>query len=168
MTLRALEFEIGMDLMLERSGRKPISRSSQRPPVFSLHGFFIKIRCSLFRVSGLVTRVAVGRQRSQFTFRVVTGEARCVGERPRFERALVCLMAIVTGTGVLVFAMREKYAELRNKADSLSGCEKRLAKTRERISSRVLRSRFHVTVGTDLRNWSFARKELLPMATKAC
>jgi len=89
-----------------------------------------------------------------------------MSEGAGFKTALVRLMAIVTGSGVLVFGVREKHAELGNKACGLCGREKRFAKTRKRISSRVLRRSFHVAVGTDARRGSLAREKLLPMTIK--
>jgi len=170
-TLRALQLEIPMNLVFESSRGNTIARSRQRPPVLRFHrrnDLFIKVHGVFPGRAVFVTGIAVRGQRRKFTLGVVTCEARGVSERPCFERALVRLMAIVTGGGVLVFAMREKHTELGNEAYRFCGREKWFAKTRKRISSRVLRRSFHMAVGTDAWRRSLASEELLPMAIKAC
>jgi len=60
MTLRTFQLEIGVDLVLERSGGNTISRRRQRPPVFHFHLFGIKVCYLFFGRRVFVTRVATG------------------------------------------------------------------------------------------------------------
>ena len=84
----------------------------------------------------------------------------------RFALRLVRLMAI-GAICIGMFVVREKYAKLGDKVDGLSGGKKRFAKTRERVTRRVDWRRFHMTVETDLWNWTLTREELLSMTIQA-
>lgn len=191
-TLCALE--IGVYFMSKRSRRNPILPGSDGPPITDPHcldGLLIKIGRTFFRFWCFVTGVAVLRQRRQLALLVVTREARCVSQWSRLERSflqperitdilwrlsneliirfalrLISLMAI-GAICIGMFVVRKKYAKLGDKVDGLSGGQKRFAKTRERVTRRVDWRRFHMTVGTDPRNWTLTREELLSMTIHA-
>jgi len=112
-----------------------------------------------------VTRVAVRRQWRELALLVVTGEAHRVSEQPYFEAFVLRLRRFVaiSARRVCVLLMRKGNVKLRNKTCALSGREKWHAETRKRISRRVDGRRFHMAVGTDLRNRSLTREELLSM-----
>ena len=84
----------------------------------------------------------------------------------RLVLRMVRLMAIGTSR-VGVFIVREKDTKLRDKANGLWCRKESFAETRERISRRIHRRPFHVTVVADRRDRSLAGKELLPVAIKA-
>lgn len=65
--------------------------------------------------------------------------------------------------GIRVFLMREVHAKFGNKIDRLRGSKKRFAKTREDVTRSVGGRGFHMTIGTDSRNRTLAREELLSM-----
>lgn len=67
--------------------------------------------------------------------------------------------------GVLVVWKQD--VEIRNKLSPLNSGKKRFTKTRKRIPRSFNRSRFHVAVGANPRNWPLAREELLPVTSQA-
>jgi len=64
---------------------------------------------------------------------------------------------------VLMFVMRKVNCKLRDVVSRKLAGIRNVTKTRKPVSRSVERRGFHMTVGTDLRSWSFAREELLPV-----
>ena len=167
MTLRALQ--IRMRLVPKRTRRDSITRGIQRPPVFRLARSRLlgEIGSALFERRPLVTHIAILRQGRELALLIVTSEATRVCERPRPKSSLVIAFVDLMTVGTLrigVFVVREQNAKLRNKIDRPCSREKRFTQTRKRIARCLDRRCFHVTVGTDLRNRTLTREELLPMA----
>lgn len=81
--------------------------------------------------------------------------------RQRSRRFRLERLMTISALRVFVFLVRKLHLEIGNKPAPLHRCQKSLAKTRERVTSSVVRGCFHMAVGADPRNRAFARKELL-------
>src|ERR1051325_9919575 len=73
----------------------------------------------------------------------------------------------ILAIGISVCVVREVDAKLVDNIDGLCGGEKSFTQTRKHVKRSVNRCRFHMTVGTDLRNGSLAGEELSPGAVQA-
>lgn len=182
-----------MRLVSKRTRRSSLAPRSDGPPVLNTHRLHqrrIEIDYACRWIRQRVARIAVGRQRRQLTFLVVTREAARMRKRPRLERPflqpepvadifrrlrhklivrlvlrLMGLMAIAA-VGIGVFVMRKRDAEIRNKVACFHGREKTLAQTRKRKPRSVVRRGFNVTVQTDARSRTLTGKELLPVTVE--
>jgi hypothetical protein len=117
----------------------------------------------------LVTHVAVCRQRRKLTLLVVTREAHFVSYWSSLRRLFALRLRVLMAVGAIrigVLVMWEGDVEFGDEAGGLRRCEKSFAKTGKHVPRCVARCCFHVTVRTDLWDWSLAREELLSMTVK--
>src|SRR6185503_11788734 len=97
----------------------------------------------------------------------MTSEACRMHQWRRLQRSLrlFTLMA-VRAVRITMLVVWKRDPEIRYKPTCFHGCQERLAKTRKRKSSRIVRCGFHVTVQTNARHRPFASKELLPVTVQ--
>src|SRR5215204_4537393 len=72
----------------------------------------------------------------------------------------------IVATRILVLLMRENHLEIGAEVAAFHCRQERLAETRKRITSRIVRCSFDVTVRTDPWRRSLARKEMLPVTAQ--
>ena len=71
----------------------------------------------------------------------------------------------ISALSIRMLVVWERHAEIGDEA--FRGREERFTQTRKHMACRVIRGAFYMAVGTNPGNWSFARKELLPVTIQA-
>ena len=112
-----------------------------------------------------MTRVAVLRQRREFTLLIVTGETHSVCLRSR--RFGLKRFMTTSALRIFVFFVWKLHLKIGNKSLAFDRREKRFAQTWKRIARSVAWRCFHVAVGADPRNGPFACEELLAVTVQA-